>query len=208
MARKETFASWAGIGAAVLLAATAARFAVAADHSEPPPPAEHGAWHGRGAGAGPGMMMPGIGQAMMVEHMADRLGLSTAQREAVHKAIEEARPGFEALHGQMRKDAEQAAHTRPDDPGYQAMVAAASQSASQTAGQFVLQASQLRSRVFGVLTPAQRDQATKLEAEHLARMQEGEHGKHIGGHGADGMEHPGRPGPDAPPPPPPAPAPR
>ena len=139
-------------------------------------------------------MMPGLGEAMMIEHMADKLGLSPEQREAVHKALEDARPGFESLHEQMRQDVEKLARTRPDDPGYQALVASASQSASQTAGQIVLQASQLRSRVFGTLTAPQRDQLAKLEAEHLARMKEGGHGEHHGHHGPAG---------DMPPPPPP-----
>ena len=194
MSRRETFATWAGVGAAVLLTATAARFALAADHSPPPPPAppgEHGPMHRPDHGPG---MMPGLGEAMMIEHMADKLGLSPEQREAVHKALEDARPGFESLHEQMRQDVEKLARTRPDDPGYQALVASASQSASQTAGQIVLQASQLRSRVFGTLTAPQRDQLAKLEAEHLARMKEGGHGEHHGHHGPAG---------DMPPPPPP-----
>ena len=212
MSRKETFATWAGIGAAVLLAATAARFAVAADHSPPPPPAgdEHHHWEGhrRGPGHRPGMMIPGLGEAMMIEHMGERLGLSPEQRDAVHKALAESRPGFESLHRQMRNDLDRLASTRPDDPGYQALVASVSQSASQTASQFVLQSSQLRSRVFGALTPAQRDQVAKLEAEHRARMKDHQdrgHGwSHDGSRG--GHDHPADPG--APPSPPAPPAPR
>jgi len=197
MSRKQLFATWAGVGAALLLAATAARFAVAADPARPPPPpGEHGPWHRQEHGPG---MMPGLGEAMMIEHMADKLGLSPEQREAVHKALEDARPGFESLHEQMRQDVEKLVRTRPDDPGYQALVASASQSASQTAAQIVLQASQLRSRVFGTLTPAQRDQVAKLEAEHLARRAEGGHGEH---HGPRGPEHDMPPPPaEAPPPP-------
>jgi len=168
----------------MLLAATAARFAVAADHAQPPPPpGEHGPWHRPEHGPG---MMPGLGESMMIEHMADKLGLTPEQRDAVHKAIDDARPGFESLHEQMRQDVEKLARTRPDDPGYQALVASASQSASQTAGQIVLQASQLRSRVFGTLTPPQRDQVAKLEAEHLAHMKDVGHGEHRGHHGGAG----------------------
>ncbi len=198
MSRRETFATWAGVGAALLLAATAARFAAAADPPPPPPPpGEHGPWHGPEHGPG---MMPGLGEAMMIEHLSEKLGLTPAQRDAVHKAVDEARPGFESLHKQMRKDVEKLARTRPDDPGYQALVASASQSASQTAGQIVLQASQLRSRVFGVLTPEQRDQVAKLQAEHQARMKDGKHGEH--------GWHRGHPGPDdgTPPTPPATPA--
>ncbi len=176
MARKEMFAIWAGVGAALLLVATATGFALAADRAPTPTSGERAEGHGHWRGHPPGMMMPGPGSAMMIEHMADKLGLTTQQRESVHKALEEARPGFESLHEQARKDLEQLASTRPDDAGYQARVASASQSAGQTASQMVLQASQLRSRVFGVLTPAQRDQATALEAKHLARMREQGHG--------------------------------
>jgi Spy/CpxP family protein refolding chaperone len=193
MARKEILANWAGIGAALILAGTATGFAVAADRDPPPPPPPPGHF---GAGHGPGAMMPGMWPPMMMAHMAEKLGLSADQKAAIHKAMDEARPGLEALHTQMRTDLDLLARTRPDDAAYQGVVASASQSASQNAAQFVLQSSQLRSRVYGVLTPAQRDQLVKLEAEHRAERAEGTGPKmHHGqwGHG----EH-GSPPPDAP----------
>jgi Spy/CpxP family protein refolding chaperone len=200
----NTASTWTGIGAALLLAATATGFAVAAGAThappqaagEPPPPPEPG--HGPGRGHG---MMPGFFPPMMMAHLAERLDLGAEQKAAIHKALDEARPGFEALHQQMRSDLERLTRTRPDDPAYQTLVASASQAASQTAAQLVLQTSQLRSQVFGVLTAPQRDELVKLEAEHAEHMRDG----HAGGmrHGDDDAHHP--PGHVPPPPAPPAP---
>lgn len=191
MARTDKISTWTGIGAALLLTATATGFAWAASNApatpaappEPPPPM---AGHGHPHEGGPmGGFMPPM---MMMGHLAEKLGLSAEQKTAVHKALDEARPGFESLHEQMRGDIDRLRHTRPDDPAYQGLVASASQSASQTAAQMVLQASQLRSRLFGILTPAQRDQLVKLEAEHAEHMREG-HPRGMG-HGMEhGMEH-------------------
>ncbi len=186
MARKETLATWAGIGAALVLAGTATGFAMAAGRDAPPAPEPP---H-MGAEHGPGAMMPGMWPPMMMAHMAQRLGLTAEQKLAIHKSMDDARPGLEALHQQMRQDFELLARTRPDDATYQGVVASASQSASQNASQFVLQASQLRSRIYGVLTPTQRDQLMKLEAEHRAmhgadaKAQRGE-GRHFGHHPPD-----------------------
>ena len=164
MARKEFLANLAGIGAALILIGTATGFAVAADRSSAPPPPPAAAH--AGPEHGPGPMGPGLWEPRMMGHLAAKLGLTAEQKAAIHKAFEEARPGLEALHKQTRADFALLAKTRPDDAAYQGVVANASQSASQNAAQFVLKSSQLRSRIFGVLTPAQKDQLVKLEAEH------------------------------------------
>ncbi|MEI8298562.1 MAG: Spy/CpxP family protein refolding chaperone [Pseudomonadota bacterium] len=188
MARKNTLANWAGIGAALILTGVAIGFAVAADRDPPPP------GHFQGGGPGPGAMMPGMWPPMMTPHIAEQLGLSAEQKTAIHKALDDARPGLEALHTQMRTDLDVLARTRPDDTAYQAAVASASQSASQNAAQFVLQSSQLRSQVYGVLTAPQRDQLVKLEAEHRAARADGTEPKMHRGQWAHGQR-------SAPPPP-------
>ena len=141
-----------GIGAAVILGSVALAAASQSGGASPPP-------HGPGMDGGPGMMMPGLMPHALLGRMADQLGLSPEQRQTIKGLFDQARPGFEQLHKQMRTNAELLAKTQPDDPAYQTVVANISQSAAELASQFVLQTSQLRSQVHGALTPAQR---TKL----------------------------------------------
>ena len=63
-------------------------------------------------------------------------------------------------------------NTRPDDANYTSVVANVSQASSGLAGQFVLQASQLRSQVFGVLTADQKTKLVQLQAKMKAHWQQ------------------------------------
>jgi len=176
MGLRQSLAAIAAIGAAMVLSSiVTARFAVAEDPSAPP---HH--HDGPGPRPGVGFMMPGLWTAPTLARIADRLALSDEQRRALQRVLEEARPRFEQLHRQMRGDMELLERTRPDDGAFQGVVASATQSASQTAAQMVLEGSQLRSRIYGTLAPAQREQLAALEAaqhrERRARMQRLEHG--------------------------------
>ena len=174
MGLRQALATIAAFGAAIVLSSiVAARFAVADDPSAPP---HHHDTPGPRPGAG--FMMPGLWSTPTMAGIADRLALSDEQRRALERVLEEARPRFERLHRQMRGDMQLLVRTRPDDAAFQAVVASATQSASQSAAQMVLEGSQLRSRIYGTLAPPQREQLAALEAEqHRARMQRLGHGE-------------------------------
>lgn len=167
MERGKVLGSLAGIGAAVILGSVALAAATQSGDAGAPP--------GPGPDAPPRMMMPGVMSHAPLDRIANELGLSPEQRQTIRGLFEQARPGFGQLRGQMRAGAELLARTAPDDPAYQSVVANVSQSAADLAAQFVLQASQLRSEVHGVLTPEQRAKLVALEPRLYADWQEHRH---------------------------------
>ena len=161
------------VPALVVPAAAGAR----ASAGDAPPPAGAHAEHGRHAGkgarmhGGPGMMMPGM-ESHMLMRMADELGLSPEQRQTIRGFFDSAQPGFRKLHEQMRANTKLILDTQPDDPKYQTVVQQVSQSSAELAQQMVLQSSQLRTQVYGVLTPEQRTKLKAKQAEMQARWGE------------------------------------
>ncbi len=169
---RRVLASLAGIGAAIILGGVA--FAAASGSTAEPPP---GPPPGPGPGGPPGLMLPGLlPPHALLGRLADQLGLSPEQRQTVKGFFDQARPGLEQLHKQMRANTELLMKTAPDDPAYQTVVATVSQSAADLAAQFVLQASQLRSQVHGALTQEQRNKLVLLESDLQAHL--GEHRPH------------------------------
>ena len=170
MQRRTILTGLTGIAGTALLAcavwAAAQAPADGAAPAEPPAHAGHGAH-----GAGMGFMIPGLMSPHMLEHVADQLGLSPEQRRTIKGLMEQARPGFLQLHKQLQANAELIMNTRPDDANYTSVVAKVSQSSSELTSEFVLQASQLRSQVFGVLTAEQRTKLVQLQAKMNEHMQ-------------------------------------
>jgi Spy/CpxP family protein refolding chaperone len=120
---------------------------------------------------GPGMMMPGMESHMLIR-MADELGLSTEQRQTIRGFFGAAQPGFRSLHEQMRANTRLMLNTQPDDPRYQSVVQQVSQASAELAQQMVLQSSQLRTQVYGVLTPEQKTKLKAKQAEMQSRWDE------------------------------------
>ena len=175
MQHRSILGGLAGIVGAALLAAAAW---AATQQADGPPPAEPQA-HGGHGDAGIGFMIPGLMAPHRLEQMADRLGLSTEQRQNMKGCLEQARPGFEQLHKQLQANAELLMSTRPDDPNYTAIVTNVSESSSELAAQFVLAASRLRSQMFGVLNADQKTKLVELQAqlnEHLQQRHGAWHG--------------------------------
>ncbi len=168
MDRRHVLGALAGVGAALILGGVAL---AAATQSGGEPAALHGVGHGAGAA----LLLPGAVPHALLGRMAGELGLSPEQRQTIHGMFDQARPGFQQLRLQVLAGSELLARTAPDDAAYQTVVANVSQQAADAAAQFVLQASQLRSQVNGVLTPAQRTKLTTLEADLRARMLERHH---------------------------------
>ena len=184
MQRSTILTGLAGItGAALLTCAALAATQAAGDGAAPAEPPAHGA-HSPHGGPGMGFMIPGLMPPHMLEHMADQLGLSTEQRQTIKGLFEQARPGFQQLHEQLHVNAELLMNTRPDDANYTSVVANVSQASSGLAGQFVLQASQLRSQVFGVLTADQQTKLVQLQAQMKEHMKEHMQKGHGTWHGA------------------------
>ncbi len=179
----------AGVGAALILSGIAITAVTQSSQAAPPPDR---AFHGPGPdmGPGPGPMMPGFMPPGAFERIADRLQLSAEQRETARGFLEQAKPGLDKLRQQMHASAELLAKTRPDDPSYQSVVANASQTAGDLASQLVLQGSQVRSQVFGVLTADQKNKLVTIEAEMRARWSEHKdgHGHGRGGHPPGGPD--------------------
>jgi Spy/CpxP family protein refolding chaperone len=171
MNRRRVCGVLAGVGAAVILGGVALAAATQAG-------GELAAMHGAGHGESPGLMVPGLVPHALLGRMAGELGLTPEQRQTIQGMFDQARPGFEQLHRQVLAGSELLARTAPDDGAYQTVVASVSQQAADAAAEFVLQASQLRSQVNGVLTPAQRTRLGALEADLGARMLERHHHDH------------------------------
>jgi len=162
MERKTLLGFVAGIGAAALLAGAAWSAATDSAPDAPPPGMHHG---------GPGMMVPGLFPPHALKQIGEELGLTPEQHQTIKGLFDQAKPGFEQLHKQMRANAELLMKTRPDDSAYQTVVANVSQSTSEITSQLVLQGSQLRAQIFAVLTPDQKSKLAGIEQRMEQRFE-------------------------------------
>jgi Spy/CpxP family protein refolding chaperone len=169
MDMKPMYKIFAGIlmaGGAFLTATLGASTVAAADDTAAamPPPGTPGAGpHGRGHG--PGGDGPG--------HLYAKLGLSADQQASIKSIMTAAKPQMKSLHDQMRANHLKLMQTKPDDPNYGNVVAEVAQSNATLASQRTTQASELRTRMYAVLTPAQKTQLTALEAQWAAQPHHG-----------------------------------
>jgi Spy/CpxP family protein refolding chaperone len=152
------------VAAAALMAATGFGVVSAADEpgSAAPPP-----------GAGPHDWAHGPGPL----HLFMKLGLSADQQASIKAIITAAKPQMKALGEQMRANQQKLMQTKPDDPNYANTVAEVSQSNATLAAERTTQTSELRSKMYAVLTPAQKTQLAALEAEQASRPHGGWHRK-------------------------------
>jgi len=162
MQRRDVLGSLAGIGAAAILAGVALAAASRAGDAGAPPAAD-------AADGPPDIGLSGALPPALLGRLPAELGLSSQQRHSVRALLDQARPGFAQLRGQMQAGAELLARTAPDDPAYPSVVASVSQSAGNLAAQFVRQASALRAQLHAVLTPEQRARLAALEPGRYAR---------------------------------------
>ena len=115
MDRKRLLTMTGGVAAVALLAAAA--MATQAD----PPPAETAHEH-RGPPPGPGLMVPAMLPPGALPHLAKQLLLSADQQTQIRGFLDQAKPGVEQLHTQMRANFELLAKTRPDHPSHPTVV--------------------------------------------------------------------------------------
>lgn len=97
-----------------------------------------------------------------------KLGLSADQQAAVKSILEAARPGLKSLHQQMRENSLKLRQTTPDDPNFASIANEVSQTHGTLSTQLVAQMSDVRSKLYAVLTPAQKTQLAALEAKWQA----------------------------------------
>jgi len=176
MDMKPMYKIFAGIlmaGGAFLTATLGASTAAAADDTAAamPAPGTPGA-RPHGWGHGPGGDGPG--------HLYAKLGLSADQQASIKSIMTAAKPQMKSLHDQMHANHLKLMQTKPDDPNYGNVVAEVAQSNATLASQRTTQASELRTRMYAVLTPAQKTQLTALEAQWAAQPHHGpgRHGPH------------------------------
>ena len=162
MERRRVLGSLAIVGAAALPAAAAV---AAASPAAPAPDAA-------GAHDMPTLLVPGVLPPPVLARLADRLGLTPGQRQAIRGYVTDAVPGLVQLRRQMRANLELLAKTRPDDPAFTSVVADVSRSDGELTAEFVLKSSQLRSQVFGSLTEEQRVRLADAEASLDASLAE------------------------------------
>jgi periplasmic protein CpxP/Spy len=145
---------------AVLTAATGLSIANAAEEAAAvqPPPGPH-AWSHHGPW-----------------HLLGKLGLSAEQKQQIKSIMESAHPQMQSVHEQMRANSLKLSQTKPTDPNYASIAAAASQTHGSLSAQMMSQRADVRAQVFKVLTPAQQTQLATLEAEMQAKRQAHQHG--------------------------------
>jgi hypothetical protein len=162
MQRGKLVAGLAGLTAAALLIGAAWATVRQTDGDDPP-----GTPQGQAGQVGPAFdfAVPGLVPLRALEQLANRLDLTSEQRRTISSYFREAGPVFAQLHKELAANAELLAAIRPDDASYAGIVANVSESAAEIAAQLVLQGSQLRSRVFGVLTDDQKAKLVPLQLE-------------------------------------------
>jgi periplasmic protein CpxP/Spy len=144
----------------VLTAATGLSIANAAEEAAAaPPPAGPHAWNHHGPG-----------------HLLGKLDLSAEQKQQIKAIMASAHPQMQSVHEQIRANSLKLSQTKPTDPNYASIAAAASQTHGSLSAQMMSQRADIRAQVFKVLTPAQQTQLATLESERQANRQAHEHG--------------------------------
>jgi protein CpxP len=122
---------------------------------------------GHGSGHGPG----GMGMSMMPK-MAEKLGLSEAQKQDMAALVEMYQPRFKAIAARGKADREALLAMAPDDPAYGELTASVSQEAGLAAAEVVTLMSELQGNVYALLSTEQQAKYLELRASQKAKMQE------------------------------------
>jgi protein CpxP len=144
---------------AVLTAATGMSIASPAEEAAAAPPPGPHAWDHRGPW-----------------HLLGKLDLSAEQKQQIKGIMASAHPQMQSVHEQIRANSLKLSQTKPTDPNYASIAAAASQTHGSLSAQMMSQRADVRAQVFKVLTPAQQTQLATLEAEMQAKRQAHQHG--------------------------------
>ncbi len=149
-----TLAAGAALVAISLPLATAGAASAATDDAATANAPSAG-WHGGHHGWGPARLYA-------------KLGLSVEQQASVKSILAAAGPGLKSLHQQIRANSMKLRQTSPDDPNYASIANEVSQTHGTLSTQLVAQLADVRSKLYAVLTPAQKTQLAALEAKWQA----------------------------------------
>lgn len=94
--------------------------------------------------------------SMMIERMADHLGLDDAQRQSVANIVAASKPEFEALRDAARENRESIHSLDVDDPDYGSALQNLSARSGELAAELTLLTGRVRGEIASVLTPEQR----------------------------------------------------
>ena len=133
-------------------------------------------------GQGTGGMLPGPIASHDLAAWANQLELSDEQRDQIEGIIEAGRPAIEALRDQMAQARQGFRDSHVPGSFDEAEATAFAQSQSQLHAQIIVETMRLKSQVFAVLTPEQREQLRELRDETGDRFR-GRHGCRRGGEG-------------------------
>jgi Spy/CpxP family protein refolding chaperone len=97
-----------------------------------------------------------------------KLGLSAEQKESIKAIMTAAKPEMQSLHSQEKANHLKMMQTTPDDPNYATVVADVAQTNATLASQRTTQMSEVKAKIYALLTPAQKTQLAALEAEWAA----------------------------------------
>lgn len=117
------------------------------------------------------------GKQHRYERMADRLDMNDEQRQQLKQIHRQARPQMLELKD-ARQDNREALHKLdPKSAEFDKQVAELAKQQGELVTQKIIQRSQVRARVFAILTPEQREMAKQMKREHS-----GKRSKHAGKH--------------------------
>ena len=102
-------------------------------------------------------------------HLYRQLGLTAEQQASIKAIMTAAKPQMKSLHMQMQANHQKLMQIEPDDPNYGNVVAEVAQSNAALAAQGTNQASEIRTQMYALLTPAQKTQLAGLEAQMAAK---------------------------------------
>lgn len=130
--------------------------------------------HGGHGGYGPSMFRGGGHDfgLHMLNRMADKLDLAPEQREQIEEIVQTAKPKLKELGQSMHELRFQLMEISPNDPAYSTVVAEVSQASADLARDMVLLTSDVRVRVYSVLTLEQQAKAAEMKAGMREKMRE------------------------------------
>jgi Spy/CpxP family protein refolding chaperone len=169
--------TWLSLAATMVMGAGAALAAPGSgpDGAGGPPPRGMGQ-----SGMGPGGMglmdggaaMIGVPSPRMLDRMAAELALSADQQQKLKGVFESARPEMEQVRDRARENADKLRSAQPGSANYDAVVSEVARNAGDLASRAVTNGAQLRTQVWAILTPEQRQKLETLQAQRRTAMKE------------------------------------
>jgi protein CpxP len=126
--------------------------------------------HGRRGGEFGGFGMP-------LQYMTDVLNLTDAQQSQVKSIFEAEKPNFKALRDQQKDFRKQMDAATQGGNFDEAKVRSIAQQQSQTFVEMAVAKARVKSKIWNVLTPEQRQKAEQLKARHEQRMNQWKNNK-------------------------------